>query len=223
MELRRVAHVTVALGLAACGGSRAHGTYDPGTGSGSVDVGDPNAMVGGGRFSRRQIAEAIRDEKQSIAKLDERIGDTSAKLDAAYDDDTTVVLASLRADRVAATSFVAQLEQCLDEPGACPPSLDVPQVPSDFDVTTGEFAGKPVLDPSKWAEASAAIEKSACGCRSSSCVLWVTADIDRWEAALSEDDQADEAAAAHVTGARECLFARLGERPIRPALDDSAE
>jgi hypothetical protein len=40
----------------------------------------------------------------------------------------------------------------------------------------------------------------------------VIADLDRWEDALPAAAQADDAAASHVSGARACIWARLGKK-----------
>ena len=212
--------LVLAAALAACGGTRApETTYHAGPGDGS-DAGDPNARVGGGRFARGQVEHAIRVETDALGLLDARIADADAK-DDGKDPDAPVRRAAMHADRVAGAAFVAQLGACLREPDDCPPSLDEPAISNDFDLGTRQFKGAFSADASKWPTAAASIEAAACGCRTGACVDWVMADLDRWEAALPASAQADEAAATHVVGARECIWTRLGKRSLAPVPTDS--
>jgi hypothetical protein len=196
---------------AACGGTKTpEATYKTSTTGGDEGGG---VRVGGGRFSRADVEHAIKTEQDALAQLDQRIADLDAKGDP-RDADAPVRVAALRADRTAGAAFVAQLGRCLDDPAQCPPSLDEPAIAADFDLASHQFKGAFGWSAAQWPEAAAQLEKNACGCRTSSCVDWVMADLDRWETAVPADAQADEAAATHVVGARACLWTRLGRRPI---------
>lgn len=195
--------------LAACGGTRpTEATYHASVPGG--DEGGGSARVGGGRFARGDVEKAIRAEKDALALIDQKVIDTENG-DDGKDADAPVRLAALRADRAAGGAFVAQLEACEQDGDACPPSLDEPQIGSDFDAASGEMNGAPNLATAKWPDQAAVLERNACGCRTRACVDWVMADLARWEAAVPPDAQADEAAEVHVVGARACLWTRLGK------------
>ena len=94
-------------------------------------------------------------------------------------------------------------------------------MPREYDPATGDFTTQIRVVASQWPATAAQIQAAACGCRTGVCVQWVTADLDRWEAALPADAQSDDAAVEHVTAARACLWSRLGKRAHRVNPDDS--
>ena len=211
-----VSALAAAAATAACPGDRtAPATYHtsaPPSLHGGADTGD---RVAGGRFSRAEVQRAIQAEQDHLLTLDRRIQDAEAATSSSAAA-AAITWSRLRADRTAAASFVAQLMACLDQPAMCPPSLDEPLIPRDFDPGTGEMTGAFTADPAAWPETAARLEKDACGCRTRACVDWVLADLARWEAAVPAAAQDDDAAAAHVVGARTCLWDRLGEHVRRP-------
>lgn len=211
--------VALVVGGAACGGTRAaESTYHAPATTGDEGGGGPR--VGGGRFARADVEHAIKAEEDALAALDAKI-DAADAADDGKDPDAPVRRAAMHADRVAGAAFAAQLQACLATADACPPSLDEPTIASDFDLATHQFKGAFNSAAAAWPDAAAAIEKAACGCRTGTCVDWVLADLDRWEAALPAATQADEAAATHVVGARACLWSRLGKKspPVVPAAE----
>jgi|SRR5579862_3911395 len=199
--------------LAACGGTHAPETtyHAAGPGSGSDDA--SSERIAGGRFARGEVEHAMKKANENVALYDARLADADAK-DDGKDPDAPVRRAAMLADRVATAAFAQQLDACLREPDDCPPSLDEPSIPDDFDQATHEFKGSFTADAAKWPAAAADLEKAACGCRTGSCVEWVIADLARWEDQLAASVQADEAAATHVVGARACIWSRLGRKPI---------
>jgi hypothetical protein len=202
---------------AACGAPQGRLTDDPATAGARLDStqnGGPIAL------GRPNVERAVRDERIKVQsarlELDRAIDEGDG-----HDDLLPVKLAVLRADITARASFVAQLELCLVDSTECPPTLDEPTVPHDYDPDSGDFATAIHPTATEWPATAAQIEKSACGCRTGACVNWVTADLDRWEAAVPADAPSDDAAVEHVTGARACLWSRLGKRAHRVNPDDS--
>ena len=213
MNSRALALVSALAAATACSGSSAPPPAYPTVAvAGLHDGGGAGARVAGGRFSRAEVEHAIAAEQDHLLELDRRIQETEANADPSSAAGAAVAASVLRGDRVAAASFVAQLMACLDDAEVCPPSLAEPLIPRDFDPSTGEMTSEVTVDPAAWPRTAAQLEQNACGCRTSACVAWVLADLARWEAAVPQDVQADETAAAHVTGARACLWARLGRR-----------
>lgn len=205
------------LALAACGGSQgthATGASDPSTRLDATSRGGPNPL------GRPAVERAARDERikveQARLALDRLIEDSDGK-----DDSLPVKVAALEADITARASFAEQLELCLADSSECPPTLDEPTVPRDYDPATGDFTAQIRVVASQWPATAAQIQAAACGCRTGVCVQWVTADLDRWEAAVPADAQSDDAAVEHVTAARACLWSRLGKRAHRVNPDDS--
>jgi len=177
------------------------------------------ARVAGGRFSRAEVDKAIQAEQDHLLSLEGRIQEADENASHATAAEAAVLGARLRADRTASASFVHQLMACLDDPTVCPPSLDEPLIPRDFDPETGEMTSKVTIDPAKWPETAARLERDACGCRTRVCVDWVLAELARSEAAVPAAVQDDDAAAEHIVGARTCLWERLGEHVRRPTAD----
>jgi len=208
----------IAVLAAACGAPQGTLTSEREAGGTRLDSTQRGGEIALGRAA---VERTVRDERIKVQSarlaLDRAIDEGDG-----HDDALPVKLAVLRADITARASFVAQLELCLTDASECPPSLDEPTIPRDYDATTGDFTTqiKPVA--SAWPATAGQIEAAACGCRTGACVQWVTADLDRWEAALSGEAQADDAAVEHVTGARACLWSRLGKRAHRVNPDDSA-
>jgi hypothetical protein len=198
--------------LAACGGTRAPETTYHAAGTGT-DVAGADERVGGGRFARGEVDHALASARKAVELDDARLAEDDAK-DDGKDPEAPVRRAALLADRVATASFAAQLDACLREPDDCPPSLDEPVIPDAFDQATHDFKGTFTADAAKWPATAAEIEKAACGCRTGACVEWVIADLARWEDQLPAAAQADESAATHVVGARECIWSRLGKKSI---------
>jgi hypothetical protein len=183
---------------AACGAS-APEPRSGGRNAAEVGGGRAGEVGGGGAGVDPEIARVLDDERARLAELDARIA-------AATGDDAF----ALRADRTARASFVAHLRSCAAGDVACPPSLDEPAVPPDYDEATGTLSGPFDADADRWPAAAAAIAARACGCRTRACVEWTLADLDRWERALPPQDA--DRAAPEVTLARECAWARLGRR-----------
>jgi hypothetical protein len=205
-------------GLAACGSSKTPASTLRTSTTGGDDGGA--VQVGGGRYARADVEHALKAERDALAQLDQRIADTEAHADS-RDDAAPVRLAALRADATAGAAHAAQLQRCLGDRAQCPPSLDEPAIDADFDPDTRQFRTALAATPTPWPEIAARLEQHACGCRTSICVDWVMADLDRWEAAVPADAQSDETAETHVVGARACLWTRLGKRP--PAADTGAD
>ena len=214
MYAERMKRALVIALVAACGGTRApESTYSTSAASGSASDDGGGERVGGGRFSRAQVEHAIDKETKALQLLDASLSEADDK-DDGKDPDAPVRRAAMHADRVAGAAFAAQLAACLHDADDCPPSLDEPAIASDFDPASLSFKGTFAADVSKWPATATSIEAAACGCRTGACVAWVMADLDRWEAALPAAAQADESAATHVVGARECIWARLGKKAI---------
>ena len=169
-------------------------------GGGLADTGDGEAgdEGGGGGVASGDIGAAIEDAKQALAELD-------AKLAKARDagDDSAVVLA---ADRIALVSYLGALERCTADEATCPP-FAAPELPSEFDVESGELKGAFGAAADEWPAAAKTIASNACACRTRACTSWVLAELDRWSDALTAEEL--DAAADEETRARECVHARI--------------
>ncbi len=207
----RVATAAFAL-LAACGPATPDATT-PGGG-----LADADGSGGGGEAAarvRKEVAAAIAAETTALAALDADIVRAEQALDgggeAAID-----ALVTLRADRIARRSFLLHLRRCTDELQPCPPKLDEPRLPASWDASSQSLTGAFTAELARWPVAAADLAAAACACRTRSCAEWTLVDLGRWESALSLADQDDEAAAASVTMARSCAYARLGSGPAQP-------
>ena len=204
-----VAAAFVAAGASGACGASARSAGDPRGVVAPEGEGD-GPRVAGGRFSRKDVERALAADRDALAGLDKAIAQLDASDEADPGDARLLRVAALRADRAARSATVAELTGCLEREEACPPSLDEPAIPSDFDAATGELSAGFEADATRWPQAAAAIEQHACACRTAACVAWVDADLQRWEAALSPSAEGDEVTAGQVTRARGCLWRRLG-------------
>jgi len=195
------------VALVACGGSRGAAPEVRTSTVGGDESGD--IAVAGGHLHRGDVERALDSERRALQALDQRITDVESRAD-----NDAAATAGLRADATARAAYADQLQRCLSDATQCPPSLDEPTIDADFDAASGQFKGAFASSVSQWPDAAATLEKHACGCRTAACVDWVMADLDRWEASIPADAQADEVAATHVVGARACLWTRLGHRAI---------
>ncbi|MCA9679835.1 MAG: hypothetical protein KC464_32685, partial [Myxococcales bacterium] len=159
----------------------------------------------------REVGAARTAGKQALADLDAEIARTLEQQDAAKDDPALRDrMVGLLHDRTALLGFLGHLERCAAGEVACPPRLDEPKVPRDYDAAEQLIRHPFAADPTAFAGAAKAIAEASCACRTRTCVEWVLADLRRWDEGLSLEDQDDEAAAASVTLARECAWDRLG-------------
>jgi hypothetical protein len=154
---------------------------------------------GGGGVASGEVGRAIDDAKDALADLDARL---ERARDAGSDD--AVVLAQ---DRIALASFLAHLERCAADETQCPPRLDEPELPSEYDVPSGELKGAFGASADEWPDAAKTIAANACACRTRACTSWILAELERWTIALSAKDL--DAAAEDETRARECVHARI--------------
>jgi hypothetical protein len=134
-----------------------------------------------------------------------------AELEAGDPDQLRVAIADLAVQR----RFIASLEACEATQRWCPPRLDDP--PWSYDIADDN--AKPPLDTplrfdaDSWRKVTAELFGRACACRTIACVESLGIAIDRMETRVMQDVRDDDAAAAAVTHARECLF-RLRGRSI---------
>ncbi len=124
-----------ALAAAACGASQGRRGPDREAGGTRLDTTRRGGEIALGRAT---VERAVRDERIRVEAarlaLERAIDEGDGR-----DDALPVKLAVLRADITARASFVAQLELCLIDSTECPPSLDEPSIPRDYDATTGDF------------------------------------------------------------------------------------
>jgi hypothetical protein len=206
MNTRVVALVVGAIALGGCPKTPVEDT----TGGGTSDVDRGSADDDAVSLGGKDVSAALADEQAALAELEVQITKAEDALENSKDPALAEAMLALHHDRTARQSFIAQLERCAKDATQCPPSLDEPSVPSNYDPAIGELTGAFSASVDEWPEAATAIAAAACGCRTYRCVEWVLADLARWESALTphEEDAGD--AAESVTLARECVWSRLG-------------
>jgi hypothetical protein len=179
-----------------------------------ADVGEGGAgdEGGGGVGVGGDVGRAIDEARAGLTELDGKIAAARAALEENKQDDPAAdeAVIALEHDRVALQSFLADLERCAADKEACPPKLDEPTLPSEYDAATGELKDAFAADAAKWPDEAAQIAADACACRTYVCAEWILARLGRWQAALTPKQLDGEGAAVHETAARECVHARLG-------------
>lgn len=179
----------VVLAIAACGPKVA--ADEPERLADLDEGGDEGGGAGG-----RDVSEAIAEAKAALAALD------------ALDEGDEATLAK---DRTALASFLADLERCAADGELCPPRVEEPTIPKEYDAATCEIGGSMTATVSEWEDAAPTLAASACGCRTRACAEWILAELRRWSDSL--DDGQRDGAAEHETLARECVHRRItGDR-----------
>lgn len=201
----------VVLWLASCGPKT---PADEATGGRLAELGGGGSGGEGGAGGGVDVSRAIDDAKAALAALDdqlakarEQLGNDTADIEA--DDLAAVALAH---DRAALASFLDDLQRCGTDAAYCPPELDEPAIPAEYDAAHGELTGDFTADASKWPSAATALGEHACACRTYDCAMWILAELDRWEGVLTPRELDDDRGAEGETRARSCVHRRLGGR-----------
>jgi len=199
----------------ACG-SPQHPPFQGGTEPGHSTLADEDEVRP--TYSKAELEKQLIAERGAEATNERRVTDLETKGD---DDGLRVAVADLAVRR----RFIAALEACQAGGHMCPPRLDDP--PWKFDIAN-ETAKPPLdaplrFDLDDWQKVTAELHGRACACRTMSCVDSVGVAIDQLETRPMQDVQADEAAIASITHARECLFRLRGKSVARPIVTPPPE
>jgi hypothetical protein len=124
---------------------------------------------------------------------------------------------ALAADLAVRRRFIESLESCQAATHHCPPRLDDPKWTWDPTSSAIDPAKPPISSPLRfdldsWRTIADELHGVACGCRTKTCVESLELTIQLLEARPMQDVEADDAASASITGARECLFRLRGRR-----------
>jgi len=202
------------LGIAltvACGGS---GTFRPPP---PADRDDHDAAEFAGEddftpsYDTAALDRALIDERGVEAKAERAIAEFEAGGQSVAGSDQMRVLV---ADLAVRRRFIAALEVCRSGRHLCPPRLDDPPFPYDYDAT----GALPPLDAplrfdrESWRAITVELHGRACACRTVFCLDAVGETIDQLEPKPMLDVQGDEVASESLTRARQCLFRLRGKR-----------
>ena len=194
----------------ACAPSRPPITPDQGIAATHGEFASDDAVAPS--YGKAELDRALDAERATLATR-ERAADELAAKDEVDGDALRVALADLAVER----RFVASLEACAATGRWCPPRLDDP--PWSYDVT--DESAKPPLDTQvrfdvgDWRKVAAELFGRACACRTLACVDSLGVAIDRLEVRPMADVRDDDAAAAAIVHARECLFRLRGKAIAR--------
>jgi len=166
-------------------------------------------------YGKAELSRALVSERGAEAAAERQVSELEARpADPATDDQLRVALADLAVRR----RFRVTLEACEAAGAWCPPRLDDPAWTFDPD---GDRPGEPPVtatlrfDLESWRTLAAELHGRACACRTQACVDSVGAAIDQLELRPMPAVREDDAAAASVTRARECLFRLRGKVALR--------
>jgi hypothetical protein len=155
-------------------------------------------------YSKDQLEQALIAERGAEAADEQRA--------TANPDD-----AALAADLAVRRRFIESLESCQAANHQCPPRLDDPKWTWDPTSSAIDPDKPPISSPLRfdldgWRKIADELHGVACGCRTKTCVDSLELTIQLLEARPMQDVEADDAASASITGARECLFRLRGRR-----------
>jgi hypothetical protein len=145
------------------------------------------------KYDQAELARVLAAERDAVAAVEAR-----------RDDLDETALADLAVHR----RFVASLETCSEQHVRCPPRLDDP--PWSADPDTPRLDSKLRFDLDDWRALAHELHGRACACRTIECVDSLGFTIDALEKRPMPQVEADEAASATITRARECLFRLRG-------------
>jgi hypothetical protein len=155
-------------------------------------------------YTKDQLEQALITERGAEATDEQHV--------AASPDDY-----ALAADLAVRRRFIESLESCQAANHHCPPRLDDPKWTWDPTSAAIDPAKPPISSPLRfdvdsWRRIADELHGLACGCRTKTCVDALELTIQLLEARPMQDVEADDAASASITGARECLFRLRGRR-----------
>lgn len=166
-------------------------------------------------YGKAELARALISERGAEAAAERQVTELEARpSDPATDDQLRIAIADLAVRR----RFRVALEACEVAGAWCPPRLDDPAWTFEPD---GDRPGEPPVtatlrfDLESWRALSAELHGRACACRTQACVDSVGAAIDLLEPRPMPPARDDDAAAASIVRARECLFRLRGKVAIR--------
>jgi hypothetical protein len=215
--------------LIACGGTPAPGPAAP-----SDDA--PHAELAGDdgfrpSYSKHDLERALIAERGKEASAQRVVGELAATLAAAEHPDPAVGdrWRTAVADLAVRERFIAGLELCQASDRGCPPRLDEPAWTWDRDADQGSGKPPPLdatlrFDLADWRAIAVELRGRACACRTVDCLDDLDVAIAQLETRPTPEVGDDDAAAAAIVGARECLFRLRGKAvakiTVPPAVTD---
>ncbi len=153
------------------------------------------------------VQKALIAERAGEARDERRVAEAEGRDPEAL----SVALADLAVRR----RFIRTLELCESKRRLCPPRLDDPAWPY-----TADSPGDPKLDAplrfdlASWQGVTAELHGRACACRTLACLDSMEVMLARLETRPTDEVQADDAAIASITRARECMSRLRGHRAM---------